>query len=177
MSTDTGVDGTLNTQGPAATPLAPPPTAPRPHSWPPRSAAIIGPCWLAGLGRPRRTEVLVARHSISAGRDRGRRPRTRAPQCRPGPQTGRRLGLTKSSANAQPWTSPRADADTGSFTTEVVPGEGESVVGVALTPQAPGLDLQYGDRSASCNPGTGRRPARRRTAHQRRHSRRRPHLR
>jgi hypothetical protein len=34
-----------------------------------------------------------------------------------------------------------------SFTAEVVPGEGQSVVGVALTPaQAPGLGLQYGDK-------------------------------
>lgn len=33
-----------------------------------------------------------------------------------------------------------------SFTNEVVPGDGHSVVGVALTPaQAPGLDLRYGD--------------------------------
>jgi hypothetical protein len=35
----------------------------------------------------------------------------------------------------------------GSFTTDVLPAEGQSVVGVALTPsQAPGLVLQYGDR-------------------------------
>ncbi|MGH9248523.1 MAG: SAF domain-containing protein, partial [Acidimicrobiales bacterium] len=34
----------------------------------------------------------------------------------------------------------------GSFSTAVVPGEGQSVVGVALTPaQAPGLALQNGD--------------------------------
>ena len=34
----------------------------------------------------------------------------------------------------------------GSFTAEVVPGEGQSVVGVALSPaQAPGLHLEYGD--------------------------------
>ena len=34
-----------------------------------------------------------------------------------------------------------------SFTAEVVPADGQSVVGVALTPaQAPGLDLLYGDK-------------------------------
>ena len=42
----------------------------------------------------------------------------------------------------------------GSFTSEVVPAEGQSVVGVALTPaQEPGLDLQYGGRVCGAEAG------------------------
>lgn len=153
MSTATGVDGTLNTQGPAATPLAPPPKLRR---RPALVAAAIGAICIGALlagwawtATTNTEEVLVARHSIERGSvieadDLARVRLSADPALRPvaGSELDQVVGQRAAVDIAE-----GGMLTPGSFTTEVVPGEGESVVGVALTPaQAPGLDLQYGDK-------------------------------
>ncbi|MGK2879282.1 MAG: SAF domain-containing protein [Mycobacterium sp.] len=153
MSTATGVDGTLNTQGPAATPLAPPPKLRR---RPALVAAAIGAICIGALlagwawkATTNTQEVLVARHSIERGSvieadDLARVRLSADPALKPvaGSELDQVVGQRAAVDIAE-----GGMLTPGSFTTEVVPGEGESVVGVALTPaQAPGLDLQYGDK-------------------------------
>lgn len=153
MSTATGVDGTLNTQGPAATPLAPPPKLRR---RPALVAAAIGAICIGALlagwawtATTNTQEVLVARHSIERGSvieadDLARVRLSADPALKPvaGSELEQVVGQRAAVDIAE-----GGMLTPGSFTTEVVPGEGESVVGVALTPaQAPGLDLQYGDK-------------------------------
>lgn len=153
MSTATRIDGTLNQESPAATALAPPPKLRR---RPALIAAAIGAvcigALLAGWAWTATTstqEVLVARHSIERGAvievDALARVRLSAdPALKP-----------VAASQLEEVVGQRAAMDIAeggmltpdSFTTQVVPAEGQSVVGVALTPaQAPGLDLQYGDR-------------------------------
>ncbi len=153
MSTATRIDGTLNQEGPAATALAPPPKLRR---RPALIAAAIGAVCIGALlagwawtATTNTQEVLVARHSIERGAvieaDALARVRLSAdPALKP-----------VAASQLEEVVGQRAAMDIaeggiltpGSFTAEVVPGEGQSVVGVALTPaQAPGLDLQYGDR-------------------------------
>lgn len=153
MSTATRIDGTLNQGGPAATALAPPPKLRR---RPALIAAAIGAvcigallagwAWTAGTNTQ---EVLVARHSIERGAvieadDLARVRLSADPALKP-----------VSASQLEEVLGQRAAMDIaeggmltpGSLTSEVVPAEGQSVVGVALTPaQAPGLELQYGDR-------------------------------
>lgn len=153
MSTATGVDGTLSTQGPAATPLAPPPKLRR---RPALVAAAIGAICIGALlagwawtATTNTKEVLVARHSIERGSvieadDLARVRLSADPALKPvaGSELEQVVGQRAAVDIAE-----GGMLTPGSFTTAVVPGEGESVVGVALTPaQAPGLDLQYGDR-------------------------------
>jgi len=153
MSTATRIDGTLNQEGPAANALAPPPKLRR---RPALIAAAIGAvcigALLAGWAWTATTstqEVLVARHSIERGAvieaDALARVRLSAdPALKP-----------VAASQLEEVVGQRAAMDIAeggmltpdSFTSQVVPAEGQSVVGVALTPaQAPGLDLQYGDR-------------------------------
>lgn len=153
MSTATRIDGTLNQEGSAATALAPPPKLRR---RPALIAAAIGAvcigALLAGWAWTATTstqEVLVARHSIERGAvieaDALARVRLSAdPALKP-----------VAASQLEEVVGQRAAMDIAeggmltpdSFTSQVVPAEGQSVVGVALTPaQAPGLDLQYGDR-------------------------------
>lgn len=151
--TATRVDGTLNQEGPAATALAPPPKLRR---RPALIAAAIGAVCIGALlagwawtATTNTQEVLVARHSIERGAvieadDLARVRLSADPALKP-----------VSAAQLEDVVGQRAAMDIaeggmltpGSFTSEVVPAEGQSVVGVALTPaQAPGLGLQYGDR-------------------------------
>lgn len=151
--TATRVDGTLNQEGPAATALAPPPKLRR---RPALIAAAIGAVCIGALlagwawtATTNTQEVLVARHSIERGAvieadDLARVRLSADPALKP-----------VSAAQLEDVVGQRAAMDIaeggmltpGSFTSEVVPAEGQSVVGVALTPaQAPGLELQYGDR-------------------------------
>lgn len=151
--TATRIDGTLNQEGPAATALAPPPKLRR---RPALIAAAIGAVCIGALlagwawtATTNTQEVLVARHSIERGAviaaDNLARVRLSAdPALKP-----------ISASQLEEVVGQRAAMDIAeggmltpdSFTSEVVPGEGQSVVGVALTPaQAPGLALQYGDR-------------------------------
>jgi hypothetical protein len=151
--TATRIDGTLNQEGPAATALAPPPKLRR---RPALIAAAIGAVCIGALlagwawtATTNTQEVLVARHSIERGAviaaDNLARVRLSAdPALKP-----------VSASQLEEVVGQRAAMDIAeggmltpdSFTSEVVPGEGQSVVGVALTPaQAPGLALQYGDR-------------------------------
>jgi hypothetical protein len=151
--TATRIDGTLNQEGPAATALAPPPKLRR---RPALIAAAIGAVCIGALlagwawtATTNTREVLVARHSIERGAvieadDLARVRLSADPALKP-----------VSASQLEEVVGQRAAMDIaeggmltpGSFTSEVVPAEGQSVVGVALTPaQAPGLDLQYGDR-------------------------------
>ncbi len=153
MSTATRIDGTLNQEGPAATALAPPPKLRR---RPALIAAAIGAVCIGALlagwawtATTNTQEVLVARHSIERGAvieadDLARVRLSADPALKP-----------VSASQLEEIVGQRAAMDIaeggmltpGSVTAEVVPREGQSVVGVALTPaQAPGLDLQYGDR-------------------------------
>ena len=149
----TRIDGTLSQEGPAATALAPPPKLRR---RPALVAAAIGAicigALLAGWAWTATTnthEVLVARHSIERGSvieaddlarvqlsaDPGLKPVAAAEFDR---VVGQRAAMDISSGGT---------LTPDSFTAEVVPGEDQSVVGVALTPaQAPGLELRYGDK-------------------------------
>jgi hypothetical protein len=151
--TATRIDGTRNQEGPAATALAPPPKLRR---RPALIAAAVGAICIGALlagwawtATTNTQEVLVARHSIERGAvieaDDLTRVRLSAdPALKP-----------VAAAQLDQVVGQRAAVDIaeggmltpGSFTSEVVPSEGQSVIGVALTPaQAPGLDLQYGDR-------------------------------
>jgi len=153
MSTATRIDGTLNQEGQAATALAPPPKLRR---RPALIAAAIGAVCIGALlagwawtATTNTQEVLVARHSIERGAvieaDALARVRLSAdPALKP-----------VAASQLEEVVGQRAAKDIAeggmltpdSFTSQVVPAEGQSVVGVALTPaQAPGLDLQYGDR-------------------------------
>lgn len=153
MSTATRIDGTLNQVGPAATALAPPPKLRR---RPALIAAAIGAVCIGALlagwawtATTNTQEVLVARHSIERGAvieaDDVARVRLSAdPALKPvaASQLEEVLGQRAAMDIAE-----GGMLTPGSFTAEVIPGEGQSVVGVALTPaQAPGLDLQHGDR-------------------------------
>jgi hypothetical protein len=153
MSTPTGVDGTLNAQGPAATPLAPPPKLRR---RPALVAAAIGAICIGALlagwawtATTNTQEVLVARHSIERGSvieadDLARVRLSADPALKPvaGSELDQVVGQRAAVDIAE-----GGMLTPGSFTDAVVPGEGQSVVGVALTPaQAPGLELQYGDK-------------------------------
>lgn len=152
-STGTRIDGTLNVEGPAATALAPPPKLRRRPAL--IASAISAVCLgalLAGWAWTATTnteEVLVARHSIERGAvieadDLARVRLSADPALKP-----------VSASQFEEIVGQRAAMDIAeggmltpdSFTSETVPGQGQSVVGVALAPgQAPGLDLRYGDR-------------------------------
>ena len=152
-STATRIDGTLNQAGPAAAALVPPPKLRR---RPALVAAAIGAICIGALlagwawtATTNTQDVLVARHSIERGAvieadDLARVRLSADPALKP-----------VAAAQFDQVVGQRAAMDIaeggmltpGSFTDEVVPGEGQSVVGVALTPaQAPGLGLQYGDK-------------------------------
>ena len=152
-STATRIDGTLNQGGPAAAALVPPPKLRR---RPALVAAAIGAICIGALlagwawtATTNTQDVLVARHSIERGAvieadDLARVRLSADPALKP-----------VAAAQFDQVVGQRAAMDIaeggmltpGSFTAEVVPGEGQSVVGVALTPaQAPGLGLQYGDK-------------------------------
>lgn len=152
-SAATRVDGALNQEGPAATALVPPPKLRR---RPALVAAAIGAicigALLAGWAWTATTnthEVLVARHSIERGSvieadDLARVQLSADPALKPVSAAefdrvvGQRAAMDISSGGM---------LTPGAFTTEVVPGASESVIGVALTPaQAPGLALRYGDK-------------------------------
>jgi hypothetical protein len=151
--TATRIDGTLNQEGPAAAALAPPPKLRR---RPALIAAAIGAMCIGALlagwawtATTNAQEVLVARHSIERGAvivadDLARVRLSADPALKPvtAEQFDQVVGQRASMDIAE-----GGMLTPDSFTSEVVPGEGQSVVGVALTPaQAPGLDLQYGDR-------------------------------
>ncbi|MGD9962260.1 SAF domain-containing protein [Nocardioides sp.] len=153
MSTATRIDGTLNQEGPAATALAPPP---RLRRRPALIASAIGAVCIGALlagwawtATTNTQEVLVARHSIERGAvieadDLARVRLSADPALKPvaASQLEEVLGQRAAMDIAE-----GGMLTPGSFTAEVIPGEGQSVVGVALTQaQAPGLDLQYGDR-------------------------------
>ena len=152
-STTTRDDRTLDSEsGPAATVLVPPPKLRRRPGL--VAAAIVAICLgalLAGWAWTATTntqEVLVARHTIERGSvistdDLARVRLSADPALKPvaadqlSHVVGQRAALDIAAGGM---------LTPGSFTSEVVPAEGQSVVGVALTPaQAPGLDLQYGD--------------------------------
>ena len=152
MSTATRIDGTLNQEGPAATALVPPPKLRR---RPALIAAAVGAVCIGALlagwawtATTNTQEVLVARHSIERGAvieadDLAKVRLSADPALNPvaASQLDQVVGQHASMDIAE-----GGMLTPNSFTTEVVPGEGQSVVGLALTPaQAPGLDLQYGD--------------------------------
>ncbi|GAB2446773.1 hypothetical protein GCM10027062_30280 [Nocardioides hungaricus] len=151
--TATRIDGTLNQEGPAATALAPPPKLRR---RPALVAAAIGAICVGALlaawawtATTNTQDVLVARNAIERGAviradDLARVRLSADPALKP-----------VSASQLDQVVGQRAAVDIaeggmltpGSFNSDVVPGEGQSVVGVALTAaQAPGFDLQYGDR-------------------------------
>lgn len=149
----TRIDGTLKQEGPAAAALVTPPKLRR---RPALVAAAIGAicigALLAGWAWTATTnthEVLVARHSIERGSvieadDLARVQLSADPALKPVAAAefdrvvGQRAAMDISSGGM---------LTPDSFTAEVVPGEDQSVVGVALTPaQAPGLELRYGDK-------------------------------
>ncbi|MBJ7353937.1 MAG: SAF domain-containing protein [Thermoleophilaceae bacterium] len=152
-STATRFDGSLNHEGPAATALVPPPKLRRrPALIAAAIAAICIGALLAGWAWTATTnaqEVLVARSSIERGAvieaaDLARVRLSADPALTPVPAAqldeivGQRAAMDIAEGGM---------LTPGSYTSEVVPGEGQSVVGVALTPaQAPGLSFQYGDR-------------------------------
>ena len=153
MSTATRTDGTLNQQGPAATALAPPPKLRR---RPALIAAAIGAICLGALlaawawtATTNTQEVLVARHSVERGAvieasDLARVQLSANPALKP--VAASRLDQIVGQRAAMD-IAAGAMLTPDSYTTTVVPGEGQSVIGVALTPaQAPGLHLQYGDQ-------------------------------
>ena len=146
-------DRTLDREsGPAASPLVPPPKLRRRPAL--IVAALVAIClgallaaW-AWTATTNTQEVLVARHSIERGSvieadDLARVRLSADPALKPvaGSELDQVVGQRAAVDIAEGGMLTPA-----SFTPEVVPGDGESVVGVALTPaQAPGLDLQYGD--------------------------------
>ncbi len=153
MSTATRINGTLNQEGPAATALVPPPKLRR---RPALVAAAIGaicigalPAGWAWTATTNTQEVLVARNSIERGSvieagDLARVQLSADPALKPVAASqfdevvGQRAAVDIASGGM---------LTPGSFTAEVVPGEDQSVVGVALTPaQAPGLELRNGDK-------------------------------
>ncbi|GAB2761916.1 hypothetical protein GCM10027020_12790 [Nocardioides salsibiostraticola] len=138
---------------PAAPPLAPPPKLRR---RPALAAGAIAAICLGALlaawawtATTNTQEILVARQTIERGAvieaDDLARVRVSAdPALRPVSASefdqivGQRAALDVAEGGM---------LTSGSFSAAVVPAEGQSVVGVALTPpQSPGLDLQYGDR-------------------------------
>ena len=152
MSTATRIDGTRNQEGPAATAPAP---APKLRRRPALIASAIGAVCIGALlagwawtATTNTQEVLVARHSIERGSvieadDLARVRLSADPALKPvaASQFNEVIGQRASTDIAE-----GGMLTPGSFTAEVVPGEGQSVVGVALTPaQAPGLHLEYGD--------------------------------
>lgn len=152
MSTATRIDGTLNQEGPAATALVPPPKLRR---RPALIAAAIGAVCIGALlagwawtATTNTQEVLVARHSIERGAviqasDLAKVRLSADPALKPvaGSQLDQVVGQRAALDIAE-----GGMLTPDSFTAEVVPGEGQSVVGVALTPaQAPGGGFQYGD--------------------------------
>lgn len=152
-STATRIEGTLNQDGSGASTLVPPP---RLRRRPTLVVAAIGAicigALLAGWAWTATTttqEVLVARATIERGEVIGAGDLARL-------RVSADPALTPvSSADLDQVVGQRAALDIAagglltpnSLTTEVVPSEGQSVVGIALTPErAPGLELQYGDR-------------------------------
>lgn len=153
-STATKADRKLDHEpGPAATQFAPPPKLRR------RPALVAGAIAAICLGAllaawawtatTNTQKVLVARHSIERGsvieaNDLARVQLSADPALKPVPASefdqvvGQRAALDIAEGGM---------LTPGSFSSAVVPAEGQSVVGVALTPaQAPGLTLQNGDR-------------------------------
>lgn len=153
MSTATRIDGTLNQEGPAATALVPPPKLRRRPAL--IAAAVAAVCigaLLAGWAWTATTntqEVLVARDTIERGSvieadDLARVQLSADPALRP-VDAGQLESVVGQRAALDIAEGVMLTPD--SFTAEVVPADGQSVVGVALTPaQAPGLDLLYGDK-------------------------------
>lgn len=152
-SAATRIDGTLSQEGPAATALVPPPKLRR---RPALAAAAIGAICIGALlagwawtATTNTQEVLVARQSIERGsvieaRDLARVRLSADPALTPvaGSEfdqvVGQRAAMDIASGGM---------VTPDSLVAEVVPAEGQSVVGIALTPaQAPGLALQYGDK-------------------------------
>ncbi len=153
MSTATRIDGTLNQEGPAATALVPPPKLRRRPAL--VAAAVAAVCigaLLAGWAWTATTntqEVLVARNTIERGSfieadDLARVQLSADPALRP-VDAGQLESVVGQRAALDIAEGVMLTPD--SFTAEVVPADGQSVVGVALTPaQAPGLELLYGDK-------------------------------
>ena len=153
MSTATRIDGTLNQEGPAATALVPPPKLRRRPAL--VAAAVAAVCigaLLAGWAWTATTntqEVLVARNTIERGSvieadDLARVQLSADPALRP-VVAGQLESVVGQRAALDIAEGVMLTPD--SFTAEVVPADGQSVVGVALTPaQAPGLDLLCGDK-------------------------------
>lgn len=152
-TTATRDDRTLDREsGPAATALVPPPKLRRRPAL--AAAAIVAICLgalLAGWAWTSTTntqEVLVARNTIERGSvisadDLARVRLSTDPALKPvsGNQLNQVVGQRAALDIAE-----GGMLTPSSFTGDVLPAEGQSVVGVALTPaQAPGLDLQYGD--------------------------------
>lgn len=163
MSTATRDDRILATEGPAATALVPPPKLRRrPALMAAAVAAICLGALLAGWAWKATTnteDVLVARVTIERG------------------SVIQASDLERVRVNADPALHPvsgselsdvvgqRASLDIAaggmltpeSFTSTIVPGDGQSVVGVSLTAaQAPGLALQSGDHvRVVVTPGQG----------------------
>lgn len=152
-STATRIEGTINQDGSGASTLVPPP---RLRRRPALVVAAIGAicigALLAGWAWTATTttqEVLVARATIERGEVIGAEDLARL-------RVSADPALTPvSSADLDQVVGQRAALDIAagglltpnSLTTEVVPSEGQSVVGIALTPErAPGLELQNGDR-------------------------------
>lgn len=163
MSTSTRDPRALPQEGPAAAVLAPPPKLRRrPALVAAAIAAICLGALLAGWAWSATTntqEVLVARQTIERGSvitaaDLERVRLSADPALNP---------VSGSEFNAV--VGKRASLDIaagsmltpGSFATTVIPGTGESVVGVSLTPsRVPGLGLQSGDQvRVVVTPGQG----------------------
>lgn len=152
-STATRTVGAVNEGGSGASTLVPPP---RLRRRPALVVAAIGAisigALLAGWAWTATTttqEVLVARATIERGEVIGAEDLARLrvsadPALRPVPSSdldqvvGQRAALDIAAGGL---------LTPNSLTTEVVPSQGQSVVGIALTPErAPGLELQNGDR-------------------------------
>lgn len=152
-NTATRHDRTLDPGGSAAAALAPPPKLRRrPALVAAAIAAICVGALLAGWAWTATTntqEVIVARNTIERGAvieadDIARVRLSADPALRPvaASQFDQVVGQRAATDIAE-----GGMLTPGSFTSDVVPGDGQSVVGVALTQaQAPGLDLQYGDK-------------------------------
>lgn len=152
MSTATRDERSLHQEGPAATALVPPPKLRRrPALIAAAVAAICLGALLAGWAWKATTdtqEVLIARDTIARGSvikasDLERVRLSADPALHPVPGSELDQVVDK-----------RASLDIaaggmltpGSFTSTIVPGDGQSVVGVSLTPaQSPGLALHNGD--------------------------------
>lgn len=152
-STATRIEGTINQDGSSASTLVPPP---RLRRRPALVVAAIGAICIGALlagwawtATTNTQEVLVARATIERGEVIGAEDLARLrvsadPALTPVPSgdldqvVGQRAALDIAAGGL---------LTPNSLTTEVVPSEGQSVVGIALTPErAPGLELQYGDR-------------------------------